>query len=145
VQQLNTEVEDLSSTVETLKAELVASNADAERAASELDALRSSALNQDAHDSHALGDALAELERLRMERDEWERIAEHERMLKEEARDAAEGMRREVELERDARAALERELGVDREKATNLQSVLEDFQAGTPNSYHPTSHLTLRH
>lgn len=50
--------------------------------------------------------------------------------MREEAREAASAARRDLELERDAREALERELGVDREKAANLQSVLEDFQAG---------------
>jgi hypothetical protein len=63
-------------------------------------------------------------------KDEWARLAEQERALREGARDAAEALRRELEAERESRAIVEAERTAERERATNLQSVLEDFQAG---------------
>lgn len=134
MQHLTAETEDLAGTVDTLKSELVLSNAEAERLSRELAALRTRALTHDTHEAHAreraLHEAHAELERSRLECDEWAHSAEQERVLKEEAREIADAARRELDLERDARMALERELGTDKEKAANLQSVLEDFQAG---------------
>ena len=41
-----------------------------------------------------------------------------------------ETLRRDLEIEREAREHREEALEIERERANNLQSVLEDFQAG---------------
>ena len=48
----------------------------------------------------------------------------------EESRLTIESLQRDLELEREAREKEARELEFEREKSGNLQSVLEDFQAG---------------
>ena len=48
-----------------------------------------------------------------------------------EAKSALELARRDLEIERDVRERDSAALLMEREKANNLQSVLEDFQAGT--------------
>lgn len=132
--QLEAQNEDLVSTVETLKLELIASSEDAAHAAQELDVMRSRALQDTAQEmllkDRELRETQGELERCRMERDEWEQIAMREKMVVDEARTAEQLMRRELEQEQEAR---QRELGqleMEREQSRNLQSVLEDFQAG---------------
>jgi chromosome segregation ATPase len=134
VQQLSAENEDLAAVVETLKTELTNSNSDNERLQTELDGLRARTARDDADDAEALRETQAELEAARIEREEWARLAEQERMLREEARDTADALRRDVEMERDTKRRLEADLSSEREKATNLQSVLEDFQAGMVHS-----------
>ncbi|KZT00503.1 uncharacterized protein LAESUDRAFT_802663 [Laetiporus sulphureus 93-53] len=133
VQQLTARNDDLTQTVETLKAELIASNEEANRASRELEAMRSRALQESAHESHMreqeLRETQAELEQCRMERDEWEQKALQEHIAADEARSTLANLRREIEVERTAKEMAETELGVEREKCTNLQSVLEDFQA----------------
>ena len=134
VQQLTAQNDDLSATVETLKKELIASHQDAERASAELDAMRARAYQENAQESmrreRELRETQSELERLRLERDEWERMALQERVLADETKVAAETYKRELELEREARARDQAELELELERSTNLQSVLEDFQAG---------------
>ncbi|KAG5220119.1 Guanylate kinase [Salix suchowensis] len=84
LQQLTAQNEDLTSTVETLKEELVSSNHEAERAHLELDHVRSRTLLESTQESmlreRELREAQTELERCRMERDEWERTAQQERL-----------------------------------------------------------------
>jgi hypothetical protein len=65
-----------------------------------------------------------------LERDDWERMALQERVVADEAKTAVETFKRDMELEREARARDAGELELEREKCSNLQSVLEDFQAG---------------
>ena len=48
----------------------------------------------------------------------------------EESRLTIESLQRDLELEREARGKAAGELEFEREKSGNLQSVLEDFQAG---------------
>ncbi|KAH7928595.1 hypothetical protein BV22DRAFT_1192684 [Leucogyrophana mollusca] len=133
LQQLTAQNDDLASTVETLKSELIASHEEAERSAKELDTMRSRALNENAHESsmreRELRETLGELERCRMERDEWERISMQDKMVADEAKSALETSRRDLELEREARERESIELQAARETSINLQSVLEDFQA----------------
>ncbi|KAI0631327.1 hypothetical protein C8Q77DRAFT_200708 [Trametes polyzona] len=133
VQQLTVQNEDLAATVETLKAELIASNEEAERASKELEAMRSRALQDSAQESYLrereLRELQAELEQCRIERDEWEQKALQEHIAADEARTTADALRRDLEAEREARQRAEGGLEVEREKSTNLQSVLEDFQA----------------
>lgn len=134
MQQLSTENDDLKTTVETLKSELVASNEEAEHASRELEDMRSRALQDNAQESYMrereLRETQAELEQCRMERDEWEQKALQEHVSADEARTALANVRRELEVERTAREMAAAELAVEREKCVNLQSVLEDFQAG---------------
>ncbi|KAI8972800.1 hypothetical protein BD414DRAFT_425485 [Trametes punicea] len=133
VQQLTAQNEDLTATVETLKAELIASNEEAERASKELEAMRSRALQDSAQETflreRELRELQAELEQCRIERDEWEQKALQEHISADEARSAADALRRDLEIEREARLRAEGSLEVEREKCNNLQSVLEDFQA----------------
>lgn len=116
--------------METLKTELLASHAENERTARELDLLRNRDLNESVASEHAIRETLAELERCRFERDEWERGAMQERLSVEEARAIAEALRRELDVERETRQRERGELDVAKETAANLQSVLEDFQTG---------------
>ncbi|OSD05188.1 hypothetical protein PYCCODRAFT_1432941 [Trametes coccinea BRFM310] len=133
VQQLTAQNEDLAATVETLKAELIASNEEADRASRELEAMRSRALQDSAQETflreRELRELQAELEQCRIERDEWEQKALQEHISADEARTTADMLRRDLEVEREARDRAEAALEVEREKCNNLQSVLEDFQA----------------
>ncbi|KAJ8502040.1 hypothetical protein ONZ45_g11901 [Pleurotus djamor] len=133
LQQLTAQNEDLASTVETLKQELVSSNQDAERAHAELDNVRSRALLESTQESvfreRELRETQTELERCRMERDEWQRSAEQEKVTADEVRSLLEEYQRDVELERESGGRLAAELEAEREKSANLQSVLQDFQA----------------
>lgn len=136
--------DDLSSTVETLKQELIASHEEAERASNELAAVRTRAFQETAQENllreRELRESQSELERCRLERDEWERVAMQDRVVADEAKSAVEMYKRDVELEREARARESGELELEREKSNNLQSVLEDFQAGAFfNSFSPCS------
>jgi hypothetical protein len=134
VQQLTAQNDDLSSTIETLKSELIASSEEAERASKELDTIRSRALQDNAQESllkeRELRETQSELEQCRMERDEWEQIAMQEKVVADEAKTAVESFKRDLELEREARERDAAELELQREQSSNLQSVLVDFQAG---------------
>ena len=134
MQQLSTQNEDLLATVEALKAEVIASNEEAERASRELESMRTRAFQESIQEVYLreqeLREVQAELEQSRIERDEWERKALQEHVIADEARTALEEARRDVELEREAREREAATLQVEREKADNLQTVLEDFQAG---------------
>jgi hypothetical protein len=134
LQQITAESDDLRQTVETLKSELISSNEEAERASRELEIMRSRALQENAQDAlmreKELRETQADLERCRLERDEWERALLQERVVGDELRTAYESIMRDLELEHEAREREADQLDVEREKANNLQSVLEDFQAG---------------
>lgn len=134
MQQLTAQNDDLSSTVETLKEELIASNEEAQRASNELDNMRNRALQENAQESllreRELRETQTELERCRMERDEWERTALQERVNAEETKSTLETLKHELEQEREARERVDADLDSEREKSDNLQSVLQDFQAG---------------
>lgn len=110
------------------------SNEEAEKASRELEAMRSRALQETAQETllreRELREMQTELERCRMEKDEWEHAALHERAFADEARATIETLQRDLEIEREAREREAVELEAEREKANNLQSVLEDFQSG---------------
>lgn len=116
--------------METLKTELLASHAENERTARVLDLLRNRDLSESVASEHAMRETLAELERCRLERDEWERGSMQERLSVEEARAIAEAFRRELDIEKEMRHREMGELDAAKETAANLQSVLEDFQTG---------------
>ena len=101
-----------------------------ERASSELDAMRTRTLQESLQREKELHETQLDLERCRMERNDWERSAEQEKAISEEARSTVEILRRELDLEGEARAREAVELNLEREKSENLQSVLQDFQAG---------------
>ncbi|KAG5349513.1 hypothetical protein C0989_003342 [Termitomyces sp. Mn162] len=132
LQQLTAQNEDLTSTVETLKDELIASHEEAERAARELDNIRSRALEDNAQEiilqERELREAQTELERCRMERDEWERTALQERVMSDDLKSSVETYKHELELEREVRDRELVKLEAEKEKSQNLQSVLQDFQ-----------------
>ncbi|KAF8649187.1 hypothetical protein AX16_005985 [Volvariella volvacea WC 439] len=128
VQLLTAEKNDLLTTVETLKQELVSSHTESDRALSELDSFRSRLLDDGLREQE-LRDIQIELERCRLERDEWERVALQDKAISDEAKSSLETVKRELELEREARLRGEKLLEDEREKSENLQSVLQDFQA----------------
>jgi len=132
VQQLTAQNEDLAETVETLKAELIASNEEAERSSRELEAMRSRALQESAQESfmreRELRETQNELEQCRVERDEWEQKALQEHVAADEARTTIGNLRRELDAERAAKEAAVNDLQSERDRCNNLQSVLEDFQ-----------------
>ncbi|KIJ61614.1 hypothetical protein HYDPIDRAFT_115780 [Hydnomerulius pinastri MD-312] len=136
IQTLSAQNEDFSSTLETLKSELIASHAESERTARELDLLRNRDLHESAASERELRDAMGELERCRMQRDEWETVAMQERVGAEEARSTGDTLRRELDLEREAREKEKVELEAAKETAANLQSVLEDFQTAKEHELH---------
>jgi len=114
--------------------ELISSNDEAERATRELEALRTRALHENAQESmlreRELRETQSELERCRIERDEWERALMQERVVLNEARVSIEALSRDFEIEQETRRRDVEALEAERERANNLQSVLEDFQAG---------------
>ncbi|KIK80609.1 hypothetical protein PAXRUDRAFT_833431 [Paxillus rubicundulus Ve08.2h10] len=136
IQTLSAQNEDLSSTVETLRAELIASHAESERTVRELDLLRNHDLHESAASEKELRDTVGELERSRMERDEWERVAMQEKVAAEEARSMSDALRRELDMEREAREEDILGLEAAKETAANLQSVLQDFQTAKEHELH---------
>jgi len=101
--------------------------------------MRNRALQENAQESlireRELRETQTELERCRMERDEWERTALQEKTLSDDARSSLEAVKRDLELEKEARERLAGERDNEKERADNLQSVLQDFQTGAL-SYH---------
>lgn len=70
-----------------------------------------------------------ELERCRIQRDDWERAAMQDRVQVEELRTKTDMYHRDLNLEREAREKDRTDLAFEKEQSSNLQSVLEDFQA----------------
>lgn len=128
--QLTTQNEDLLSTVEALQSEVLASNAESERASRELDAMRQEASGESLQREQALREARAELERARTARDDWEAEAMAQRVRVDEVRSTLEATYRELAGAREAgeRDAAARD--AEAQRANNLQAVLEDFQSG---------------
>lgn len=130
--------EDFTVTVATLKAELIASNEEAEWASKELEVMHSRALQDSVQESylweHELRELQAELEQCRIEHDKWEQKAMQEHISADEAWTTADILRRDPEAERESRQRAEGVFKMEREKSNNLQSVLEDFQAGMHTS-----------
>ncbi|KAI9509323.1 hypothetical protein F5148DRAFT_773951 [Russula earlei] len=127
--QLSAHNEDLQLTVEALKAEVLTSNAEAERASRELDAMRQEASGESLQREQALREARAELERTRTARDDWEAEAMAQRVRAEEARLTLDATHRELA---GIKEASERDVAArdaEAERANNLQAVLEDFQS----------------
>jgi len=96
--------------------------------------MRNQLLHESAHEGlqreRELRETQIELERCRMERDEWERSALQEQTISEELRSTVDELRREFQLLDAEKGKSALELEHEREKTTNLQSVLQDFQTG---------------
>ncbi|KAF8524309.1 hypothetical protein BU17DRAFT_74799 [Hysterangium stoloniferum] len=133
VQQLTVRNDDLASTIERLTDEVIQSNQEAERSSRELETLRARIFQDSAQEvaarEHELMELQSELERCRIERDEWEQALQSERVVSDGMRADLVGVRRELDLEQAARAKDASELAKERERSANLQSVLEDFQS----------------
>ncbi|KAI0301601.1 hypothetical protein B0F90DRAFT_318651 [Multifurca ochricompacta] len=129
IAQLTAQNEDIMSTVEALQAEVLASNAEAERATRELDAMRQEASEESLQREHALREARAELERTRTARDDWEAEAMTQRVRVEEIRVTFDATYRELALTKEASERDAATRDAEAERANNLQVVLEDFQS----------------
>jgi hypothetical protein len=148
---LTAEVAALSQTLGTLRSELTSSSQEAASLQTQLSQLRS---QSDSSSSDVLSltremrELRGEMERLRMEREEWEGEAGRERTRREAMESEMVAMERR---EREGQKEWERgkdELMVERERARNLQDVLGEFQAGTRLRVEPmlpprTSELTV--
>ena len=91
-------------------------------------------LHESTHESmereRELRETQIDLEKCRIERDEWERSALQEQAFSEELRSNEDELRRELQLLGAAKDKDTLELDREREKTANLQSVLQDFQTG---------------
>ncbi|ORY92707.1 hypothetical protein BCR35DRAFT_298211 [Leucosporidium creatinivorum] len=128
--------EDLTASVETLRLELIQTNDDAEHAHSELEQLRLRAFDSQKLTSEeaserelALRDAQEDLERVRMEREEWEGEAMRERVRREELVTRLGQVEMELGVAKSEREVLREERDREAESASNLHAVLEEFQA----------------
>lgn len=130
IAHLTAQNEDLHSTVEALQNEVVVSNAEAERASRELDAMRQEASGESLQREQALREARAELERTRTARDDWEAEAMAQRVRGEEARSTLDATYRELAAVKEAAERNATARDAEAERANNLQAVLEDFQSG---------------
>ncbi|KAK8865685.1 hypothetical protein IAR55_000830 [Kwoniella newhampshirensis] len=131
INHLSNEIASLQSTIQTLQSELSSASQESASLQAQLAQLRS---QSDSSSSDVLSltremrELRGEMERLRLEREEWEVEAGRER----ERREAVEEEMRLIERrERDERRELERaldELDGERERGNNLQEVLSEFQ-----------------
>lgn len=132
--------DDLSITIETLKSELIQSNEDADAAHSELEQLRLHAFdsenktNDEANERDLLlREVQEDLERVKMEREEWESEAMRERVRREEMQNIFGQVEMELANAKSEREVLREERDREQESAANLHAVLEEFQAGESN------------
>ena len=109
---------------------MLASNAEAERASRELDAMRQEASGESLQREQALREARAELERTRTARDDWEAEAMAQRVRGDEARSTLDATYRELAAAKEAAERNATARDAEAERANNLQAVLEDFQSG---------------
>lgn len=128
--------EDLQSTIETLKVELIQSNEESEVVHSELEQLRLRAFDSQRQSSEevstrerALRDAQEDLERERIEKEEWEGEAMRERVRREEVLARLGSVEMELGMAKSDREVLREERDREAEAASNLHAVLQEFQA----------------
>lgn len=133
---LRTENEDLAQTIETLKTELIASHEDSERVHSELDQLRSTAFDSQKQTTDEassrdlmLREAQEDLERVRIEREEWESEAMRERVRREQYEQHAQQLEVDLAHVKTELAVMTEDRDRHAESAINLQTVLEEFQS----------------
>ncbi|KAM0787675.1 hypothetical protein ACM66B_003738 [Microbotryomycetes sp. NB124-2] len=135
ISELRATNEDLASTVETLRNELIQANEDSEHAHTELERMRQTAFDSQKSTSDeaterelALRDLQEDLERVRYEREEWESEAMRERVRREEAQARVNQLELELAQANKERETLRHERDREAESATNLHAVLEEFQ-----------------
>ncbi|GEM07466.1 hypothetical protein Rt10032_c03g1483 [Rhodotorula toruloides] len=140
--------DDLSTTLETLKSELIQSHADADALHSEVEQLRARAFDSEQAVSDeaqerelALREAQEDLERVRIERDEWEQEAMRERVRREELATRHSQIEMEYAQAKAEREVLREERDREMESAANLHAVLEEFQAAVILNEHLTEAL----
>lgn len=136
IAHLTAQNEDLLSTVDALQSEVLASNAESERASRELDAMRQEVSGESLQREQALREARAELERTHTARDDWEAEAMAQRVRVDEARSTLEATYRELTGAKEASERNAAERDAETERANNLQAVLEDFQSGVLHVEH---------
>ncbi|KAL0569020.1 hypothetical protein V5O48_012955 [Marasmius crinis-equi] len=133
IQQITAQNEDLSSTVETLKEELIVSHEEVERASNELDLLRNRTLHENTQEAllrdRELRNVQTELERYRMMVEERELNEMKEKALLEESRSKVETLETDLKLAQVSLERAEESSKREKERGDNLQSVLADFQA----------------
>ncbi|GAA6027420.1 hypothetical protein JCM8097_007850 [Rhodosporidiobolus ruineniae] len=134
--ELQSANDDLSAALETLKSELIQSHADADALQTEVEQLRNRAFDSERQSSDeaqereiALREAQEDLERVRIERDEWEGEAMRERVRREEAGSRLAQVEVELAQAKTERESLREERDREQESAANLHAVLEEFQA----------------
>lgn len=137
IHELQANNEDLTFTVDTLKHELIQSHADADHVHSELEQLRSRAFDSQKLSieevgarERALRDAQEDLERIRLEREEWEGEAMRERVRGEALTASLSQLEFEYVRAKEEREVMREERDREAESAANLHAVLEEFQAG---------------
>lgn len=125
------------SSIETLRLELIQSNTDSDQVHTELEQLRFRALDNHKHTSEeatsreiSLREAQEDLERVRMEREEWEGEAMRERVRREELVARVSSLEVELGATKGERTILREERDKEAESAANLLAVLEEFQSG---------------
>ncbi|KPV75353.1 uncharacterized protein RHOBADRAFT_53339 [Rhodotorula graminis WP1] len=128
--------DDLASTLDTLKGELIQSHADADALHTEVEQLRARAFDSERASSDeaqerevALREAQEDLERVRIERDEWEGEAMRERVRREDQGARLGVVEMELAQAKADREVLREERDREMESAANLHAVLEEFQA----------------
>lgn len=141
INNLVTENSELHETVTTLKSELSSLSQESSHLSAQLAQLRS---QSDSSSSDVLSltremrELRGEMERLRMEREEWEVEAGRERERRETLEDDLRVFERR---EQDMCSTLEKlteERDKEKERGDNLQEVLSEFQAGEPSGKAPT-------
>lgn len=129
--------EDLAFAIDTLKSELIQSHADADHVHSELEQLRlrafdsqKSSVDEVNNRERSLREAQEDLERVRMEREEWEGEAMRERVRREELEARLGQIEFDLAAAKEDQHVLRDERDREAESAANLHAVLEEFQAG---------------
>ncbi|GJJ14994.1 hypothetical protein Clacol_009264 [Clathrus columnatus] len=133
IQQLTLQSEDYVNTIETLKEELIQSNIEADRSSRELEGLRAKVFQDSAQEAvlreRELHDLQNELEQCRIERDEFEQALMEEKVILDNVKNDVTDLKKELLKESEMRMAVASDLEKERERSSNLQMVLEDFQA----------------
>ncbi|SCV74010.1 BQ2448_6442 [Microbotryum intermedium] len=146
INELRLHTDDLASTIDTLKAELIQAHEDSERLHTEIESLRARAFDSQkglsdeaAEREMALRDAQEEVERIRIDRDEWEGEAMRERVKREELSTRLGQLEMELGQCKADRDAYREERDREAESASNLHAVLEEFQAAKEKELRSTT------
>ncbi|GAA93686.1 uncharacterized protein L969DRAFT_96673 [Mixia osmundae IAM 14324] len=129
--------EDLHEAVETLKTELIASNEDNAKAHAELEHIQSRAADSQRLGAEELSireaafkDLQDDVEKMRLAKEAWEAEAMRERIERETAQATLQVIDREISTLKRDKDAMQADRDRYAESASNLQTVLEEFQEG---------------